>query len=150
MIFIQYHSHFSNPLKQSKEFYYKFIKYVLNKDNKELKIFNRALNYIEDIETYLYVINSNKKEIFEKYKELSNDPIKIPTDLKLKKYKIEHGIKVPVLDKNEKNDSSDEEDNYGKEDEKLENECDAIKKMLEEIGKYYSYKFNKFFLDKTN
>ena len=132
-IFIQYHSHFSNPLKQSKEFYYKFIKYVLNKDNKELKIFNRALNYIEDIETYLYVINSNKKEIFEKYKELSNDPIKIPTDLKLKKYKIEPGIIVGVLDKNEKNDSSDEEDNYGKEDEKLENECDAIKKMLEEI-----------------
>ena len=57
-ILIQYSSHFMNPLRQSKEFFNRFIKYALNKD-KEVEIFKRILNYIENIESYLFAINSS-------------------------------------------------------------------------------------------
>jgi hypothetical protein len=35
----------------------------------EFDIFKKALNYIEDIETFLYSINSNKETIFEIYED---------------------------------------------------------------------------------
>ena len=83
-ILIKYYTHFMNPLNQNKDFYNKFIKYILEKD-KDIKIFKRALDYIEDIETYLFVINDNKEEIFENYDKLNSSPIKIGVYLKLNK-----------------------------------------------------------------
>ena len=83
-ILIIYYSHFNNPLNQDKEFYNEFIKYALEKD-KELNIFKRILNYIDDIETFLYIINENKDNIFKKYDDLKLDPIKLTSDLKLKR-----------------------------------------------------------------
>lgn len=74
-ILIQYSSHFMNPLRQSKEFFNRFIKYALNKD-KEVEIFKRILNYIENIESYLFAINSNKEQIFQKYENLKEDYLK--------------------------------------------------------------------------
>ena len=65
-ILIKYYWHFMNPLSQDKEFYNGFIKYTLKKD-KELNIFKRILNYIDDIETFLYIINENKDNILKKY-----------------------------------------------------------------------------------
>ena len=84
-ILIQYYSHFFNPLKQSQKFYNGFVQYALKKEMK-LKYFKRILEYIEDIETFLFVINSNKREILKNYEELRSDPIKISGNLKLMKY----------------------------------------------------------------
>ena len=62
-ILIQYYSHFMYPLNQSKKFYNNFRRYIIKKD-KDLKIFMLVLDYIEDIETYLFVINNNKEQLF--------------------------------------------------------------------------------------
>ena len=66
-ILIHYYSHFINPLKQSQNFFKGFIEYAL-KENKDIKIFERIMNYIEDFETYLFVINSNKKRFLKSMK----------------------------------------------------------------------------------
>ena len=87
-ILIQYYTHFMNPLYQNKEFYDQFIIYIL-KEKKDLKIFERVMDYIEDIESFLYVINKNKEKIFEKYEKLNSEPIKIGANLKLIKYTID-------------------------------------------------------------
>ena len=83
-ILIIYYSHFMNPLNQDKEFYNIFIKYTLQKD-KKLNILKIILNYIDYIETFLYIINENKDDIFKKYDSLAQDPIKLTSVLKLKK-----------------------------------------------------------------
>ena len=83
-ILIKYYNHFMNPLNQDKMFYNKFIKYALDKE-KELNIFKIILNYIDDIEAFLYAINENKDDIFKKYDSLTQDPIKLTSGLKLKK-----------------------------------------------------------------
>lgn len=94
---IQYFSHFINPLKQSQKFYNGFIQYALKKE-KKLKYFKRILKYIEDIETFLFVINSNKKEIIENYEELKSDPIKMNSNLKLEKYNVNSTKKIEIND----------------------------------------------------
>ena len=140
-ILIQYYSHFMNPLKQNQKFYNGFIQYALNND-KELKLFKRILNYIEDIETFLFVINSNKEAIFKKYEKLKKDPIKITSSLKLVKYQVNNKKKVDTLDNKQitKEGSEDESDSSDEDDTKrlneiknIESECDNIKKLIEEI-----------------
>ena len=69
-ILIAYYSHFKNPLNQNLEFYNDFVEYTIN-NKKSYDVFERALNYINDIETFLYVINKNKNAIFEKYDNLT-------------------------------------------------------------------------------
>ena len=81
-ILIIYYSHFKEPLNQDTEFYNNFIKYAINK-GKNHETFNRILDYIDDIETFLYVINENKIEIFKKYDDLRNKPIVLSSNLKL-------------------------------------------------------------------
>ena len=142
-ILIHYYSHFTNPLKQKKEFYDKFIKYAL-KTEKELKIFRRILNYVEDIETFLFIINSNIEEIFKKYDKLKIDPINMTANLKLVNYKVYKTKKVSTTDKienkiNEYSDDNDEEvldENNTKKMEKLNNsinEGDTIIELIEKI-----------------
>ena len=63
---------------------------------------------MENNETFLYPINSNKEAIFKSYEDLKNIPIKMTASLKLKKYKIDK-TRVLGSDKNKKNESSDEE-----------------------------------------
>ena len=141
-ILIQYYSHFMNPLKQSQKFYNGFIAYALKKD-KELKIFKRVLNYIEDIESFLFAINSNIGKIFQAYEKFKTDPIKMNASLKLVKYKVENCKKVGK-EENKSNEISDDEseisnqdDTKGLEDaEKIENECGTIIKLIEEIIKF--------------
>ena len=137
-ILIQYYSHFMNPLKQNKEFYNRFIKYVLKKE-KKLEILNRVLKYIEDIEAYLFVINENKKEIFEKYGQLKSYPIKLRPNLKLLKYINDKAKKLIKIKENSDNESEDsDEDNteglYGLQ--VIENECDNIIKLIEGIMEF--------------
>ena len=96
-ILIIYFSHFKNPLNQNSEFYNNFIVYAINKQ-KKFETFEKILNYIDDIETFLYVINENKVEIFKKYYNLNNKPIKIDFNLKLtiKEYKEENQLKTKI------------------------------------------------------
>ena len=128
-ILIQYYSHFMNPLKQNKEFYNKFIKYELNKEKKDSKTFENILEYVEDIEAYLFVINSNKQKIFKIYTEFNDSPIELSGNLELKKYKNDTRGKI---------DKSHDEDDKSRLDNviKLENECSAIIKLIEEIIDY--------------
>ena len=81
-ILIIYYSHFKNPLNQDSEFYNNFISYAIKTQTKLNKI-ERILNYIDDIETYLCVINKNKEDIFKKYNDLKNNPISLSSNLKL-------------------------------------------------------------------
>ena len=140
-ILIQYSSHFINPLKQKQKFYDNFVRYTLKKE-KKLKHFKQVLKYIEDIETYLFVINSNKKEILEKYDKLRSDPLKIPSNLKLIKYSINYTEKVEantkkITSNKNSDDESDEDDANGLEQMKnIENECDKIKVLINEIIEY--------------
>jgi hypothetical protein len=141
-ILIQYNSHFINPLKQSQEFYNRFVKYALRKEM-DLKNFKIILNYVEDIETFLLVINSNIKEIFQSYEELKTNPIKISSNLKLVKKKIENLKKVVKEEKEEKKiikedsdeegDISDEDDRKALDIDKIENECSNIIKLTKDI-----------------
>ena len=80
-ILIIYYSHFKTPLNQNKEFYNNFISYA--KKKKKLYIFKRILNYIDDIETSVYVINENKVDIFNNYNDLKNKPIILSSNLKV-------------------------------------------------------------------
>ena len=100
------------------------------------------MKYIEDIETYLFVINSNKKEILEKYDKLRSDPLKIPSNLKLIKYSINNTKKVEantkkITSNKNSDDESDEDDTNGLEQMKnIENECDKIKILINKIIEY--------------
>ena len=134
---IQYLSHFINPLKQSQKFYNGFIQYALKKE-KKLKYFKRILKYIEDIESFLFVINSNKKEILENYEELKSDPIKMNSNLKLEKYNVNNTKKIEINDNKTKiRESSDEDDTTRLDKAKdIENECDKIKELITQIIEY--------------
>ena len=81
-ILITYYSHFKVPLNQDLEFYNSFIKYAITK-KKELSVLERILDYIDDIETFLYVINENKVELVKKYDQFRNNPVKLSSNLKL-------------------------------------------------------------------
>jgi len=138
-ILIKYNSHFMNPLKQNQEFYNKFIKYVLKKEMPK-DIFKRALNYIDDIETFLYAINSNKEAIFKSYDDLKQIPIKMTASLKLKKHKIDKAKKLGSDNNKDKESSGEESDNPEEDKTKgldsvnnIENECDSIIRLIEQI-----------------
>ena len=96
-ILIIYYSHFNEPLNQDIDFYNNFIKYAINNE-KAYKILNRILDYIDDIETFLYVINENKIEIFKKYDDLREKPIELSSNLKLikKEYKEKQKTKTEL------------------------------------------------------
>ena len=134
-ILIQYYTHFMNPLNQQKEFYNEFIKYIL-KEKKEIKIFERVMDYIEDIESFLYVINENKEQIFKNYEKLNSEPIKIASNLKLIKYT--HKITKGIKDKKGNSYDESEPQNESSADrinrlQAKENECDNIKKLIDAL-----------------
>ena len=143
-ILIQYYSHFMNPLKQNQKFYNGFVQYALKKE-KDLKIFKRILNYIEDIETFLFVINANIEKIFQIYDKLKTDPIKMTANLKLVKHKIEKTKKVGKDDNKNiiKEDSDDESEISDQDDtkrldnaDKIDNECGNIIKLIKDIIRF--------------
>ena len=133
-ILIHYYSHFINPLKQNQKFYDDFIQYVLE-ENKEIKEFKKIINYIEDIETYLFVINKHKETIFKKYKELRSEPLEMDASLKLLKHKKDKAEKSATNEKEiNELEISDEDDEKGLEEaDNIENECHVIIKLIESI-----------------
>jgi len=128
-----YRSHFIFPLNQDKNFYDKFIKYILKKDKgSDSAIFKRILDYIDDIETFLFVINENKKAIFKKYVDLKNDPIQLSSNLKLTKKQLND--KEPTPFNEQDRDSVDIIKNPPKTD--LKNELDNIEELIKSIIEY--------------
>ena len=93
-ILIIYYSHLKNPLNQNFEFYNNFIIYAINTQI-TFELFKQILNYIDDIETFLYVLNNNKYEILKNYDNLDSRPIRLDSNLKLikKEYIEENQIK---------------------------------------------------------
>ena len=73
-ILLIYNTNFINPIKQNSDFFNKFIKYTLEKQN--YSKYQIALNYIKDIKIFLEVIDANKEEIYNKYIASDNDPKK--------------------------------------------------------------------------
>ena len=106
-ILIIYDSHLKIPLNQVLEFYNYFMKYAI-KRQKELNILERITKYIDDIETFIYVINENKVDIIKKYDKLKSKPFILSSNLKLIK----------------------KEENGGK------NKIDSIIKLIKEIIEY--------------
>ena len=94
-ILIIYYSHFENHLYQDNEFYNNFEKYIINK-GKQFEVLNRILNFINNIKTFLYVINENKVDIFKKFEYSKKSSIELPSNLKLikKEYKEENQKKL--------------------------------------------------------
>ena len=80
-ILVMFSSYFLKPLNQDFDFYKKFIEHVI--DDKDSTNFEKAINYINDIEIYVCTINHFKNKIYEKYKDIG--PIKIKPELKLTK-----------------------------------------------------------------
>ena len=88
-ILLIYNAHFKYPINQDLYFINKFIKYSIL--NKEFSVFEKVLNYIRDIDTFINVIEKNKEEIFHKYIKSDNSQkndkyiIKLDKNLKLNK-----------------------------------------------------------------
>ena len=89
------------------------------------------MDYIEDIETYLFIINKYKEKIFVKYKELRKKPLEMGANLKLLKHKED---KTKNEKDNNESEISDEDDEKGlKFAINIENECNVIIKLIESI-----------------
>ena len=69
-ILLTYNAEFKYPINKDFEFLNNFINYAIL--NKEFSVFEKGLNYIRDIGTFLEVIEKNKEEIFKKYNKLDN------------------------------------------------------------------------------
>ena len=82
-ILLIYNAHFKYPINQNIEFFNKFIIFTI--DNKEFPIFEKGLNYIKDIESFLYIIEKNCEAIFKKYNAQKIEKIIKLDDLKFKK-----------------------------------------------------------------
>ena len=121
-ILIIYYSHITNSLNQDKNFYDRFIKYCLKKEKNSTTIFKRILNYIDDIEIFLSVINENVKTIFEKYEDLKNDPIQLSSGLKLTKKKLNKDYQEKKPNEKKKTD--------------IKNELDIIENLIKNIISY--------------
>ena len=83
-ILITFNPHFKNPIEENLEFFINFINYTAKE--KEYEIFESVLRYINDVETFLCVLDKNKKIIIEKYTDSKNinfKPIKLEKNLKL-------------------------------------------------------------------
>ena len=85
-ILLNYNSHLKCPINQNFEFFNKFINYIIA--TKDFSNFEKGLNYIKDIETYLNIIEKNKEEIFEKYNTQNLKNIIKLDDLKFKEIDI--------------------------------------------------------------
>jgi len=99
-VMLIYNSHFQfNPINQNFDFFQKFIEYtILEKDH---AYFERGLEYIRDIETYIAIIEKEKDNYFTKYIKDNKEYLKniIKLDDSLKKIKAENAEQKPSKDK---------------------------------------------------
>ena len=112
-ILLIYNAHFKNPINQDLVFFNKFISYAIA--HKDFPSFEKGLNYIKDIETFLNIIEKNKNKIFEKYNSQKKDKIIKLDDLKFKKNYVKDetqievdtkGVSTKIISKNTKEQES--------------------------------------------
>ena len=82
-ILIIYNTNFLKPIIQDLLFFENFIKYVIK--NKGFDIFENSLYYILDVEIFINVIDKEKENIIERYRNSGFKTIKIKPNLKIKK-----------------------------------------------------------------
>ena len=118
-IMLRYSSKILSPIKMDLEFFNKFISHSIKKN--DFAIFKIGLTYIKDIETFIYVIENNKVDIYDIYSNIinENNMIKIDKDLKLKEFESKDKEKEGLTNEGlieEKNNkiSSDSMQNDGK------------------------------------
>ena len=128
-ILLIYNDHFKPQINQDFEFFNKFIPYAIA--NKDFPIFEKGLKYIQDIETFLNVIENNKEAIFEKYNSQKKDSIIKLDDLQFKKFEDSHMI---VFEGNETKDNSKKNNEQLKKDINSNNKKNKnIMKVIENI-----------------
>ena len=132
-ILLIYSNHFKNPINQNNFFFYKFINYAIEK--KEFEIFERGLDFIKDIETYITVIDKNKEEFYKKYNSKKINEIIRLDNLKFKK-------------NNEKNDEKNEVDEISTKSQ--ENVYNSGGKVLTNTPDGKSTKEKKIIISKKN
>ena len=84
-IMLKYSSHFSSPKKLGFDFFNKFIKFSLEKN--DIAKFKIGLKYIKDIKTFINIIQNNLEDIFDIYNDVEdeNQMIKIDEYVDFKK-----------------------------------------------------------------
>ncbi len=83
-ILLTYNEYFTNNINQNLEFFNNFIEHAINKTFPD---FEKGLNYIDDIETYISIIETKKEKIFEKFNSKKVAKIVKLDNLKLKESK---------------------------------------------------------------
>ena len=85
-ILLIYNTHFKKPIKQDLKFFCNFIEYILEKH--EFHLFKIGIGYIEDLEIYIHIIDTNKEKISKKYSNDSDNYIlRVENKLKLNEIK---------------------------------------------------------------
>ena len=134
-IMLIYSNHFKNPINQNDFFFYKFINYAITK--KDFPVFERGLDFIKDIETYITVIEKNKEEFFKTYNSKKIKEIVRLDDLKLKKYDEKNDIEeIPPKPGKEGEGSiiyTEEKDSEGKKAKKMEQITESITNVEQKI-----------------
>ena len=99
-ILIIYNKHFMNPINQNYDFFNEFINYTLKA--KEFPEFIISLKYIQDIETFINIIERYKEQIYEKY---------IHDKIKFEKYIINMNADLKFRNKKRTEENIEREEN---------------------------------------
>ena len=121
-ILLVYYSQFFKPIKKDesdKEFFIKFFKYIISE--KDFSYFTIGLKFISDIDTFIFVIDETKKDIYDKYIKEDKDKTKVKIDNKNnKEEKDKINFKPIIL-----------EDNLQLKEEKINDITKGIKSIYE-------------------
>ena len=88
-ILLVYNKYIIYPIEQSYDFFNKFLNYTIN-NKEEFSLFIISLKYIQDIDTFINIIEDYKEQIYEKYIKSDNTQniekyiIRFNTDLRFK------------------------------------------------------------------
>jgi len=150
-ILLIYNSHFKYPINQNLDFFNNFISYAIA--NKDFPIFEKGLNYIKDIETFLNIIDKNKDAIYKKYnaqkieKIIKLDKLKLKKNVKEDKKQNENVSEGTVITENTKEQCT-EDSNSNKNKKEIINEVikniKSIIKFCKEENTFLIYFTNNF------
>ena len=150
-ILLIYNAHFKNPINQNLDFFNQFIRYVIA--YKDFPIFEKGLNYIKDIETFLNIIDKNKEYIYKKYNAQKNkniiklDNLELKKNIREGKQKNENVIEETVITENTKEQCTDSiNPNKNKKEtiNEVINNIKSIIKFCKEEKTFLIYFTNKF------
>ena len=141
-ILLIYNTYFKKPIKQDLKFFCNFIEYILEKH--EFHLFKIGIGYIEDLEIYIHIIDTNKEKISKKYSNDSDNYIlKVENKLKLNEIKqkkpevnIKPGNLQIILSDGGQKAENDDNDN-----DKIKS-INFIPKMIDEINSIIMFNRN--------